>query len=659
MPIIKVPPVHKFGIISQRRHQDFQQKYLEIATDRPCEEPRKPPEVTEEFINQFNAAKKPEEREHFLDLAEKFIIRSKRRAGYSCMGSGEYVDLPKAWTELILLAQCKGKIQEDALDVLLASLDHAPLEAEQCPVLFFLAESVLYRICCDAIQKPYLYSSEVKLSKLGSLTLLRLYWFHMSGQLSCPDDNKKRLYTYLQAIPACEETYQPYPNVLSALHLMLKAGEMVCGALVTRNSHIENKECTLMEGSSIGKSEPSSIRSVKSKDEGTESGMSRLLWHSLLAWFCVRSSSPNLDDVLRHLPAFKEELFNDNWLDSILALFVLGEAAKVNACCLQVLLDLMGAVIPNTDFLQSQGDDCLPDLTSWPWEIIYFYSSVLADICVSAHTSEIQKYALIGFNNESSSTIYNNEAQDTSLCGLLRHRIPSFNKSDPLFWTIRYSGLYNLVKVCNHLRGDVNREGLRNAAWKAIHKQESNEEDFRVLAAVKVAEAEINGPANPFISPSDRPPLTPCCSQHVGWRLTNGLSKLFLPPIVPHIRLPKIPVPRPTPTDRSKTKKDSKEKKEPRTSLRQEMVPPAAASTPSRDRADVYLRMILESQWIRHTEIQMKQEEELWKKELLEKQRKEDERFIEIMKQREEKLKKGTKPYELLAATYTEKKLEL
>lgn len=45
---------------------------------------------------------------------------SQRRAGLRNCGTGPYVNLPMAWTELAQLAQCKGKIQEgisnDALD---------------------------------------------------------------------------------------------------------------------------------------------------------------------------------------------------------------------------------------------------------------------------------------------------------------------------------------------------------------------------------------------------------------------------------------------------------------------------------------------------------------------------------------------------------------
>lgn len=54
----------------------------------------------------------------------------------------------------------------EALNMLYASLDHVSFDCDQLPTLFFLAESVLYRLCCDAFKKEYLYSVEIKLVKV-------------------------------------------------------------------------------------------------------------------------------------------------------------------------------------------------------------------------------------------------------------------------------------------------------------------------------------------------------------------------------------------------------------------------------------------------------------------------------------------------------------
>lgn len=50
--------------------------------------------------------------------------------------------------------------------MLYASLDRASFDYGHLPTLFFVAESVLYRLCCDAFQKTYLHSVETKLIKV-------------------------------------------------------------------------------------------------------------------------------------------------------------------------------------------------------------------------------------------------------------------------------------------------------------------------------------------------------------------------------------------------------------------------------------------------------------------------------------------------------------
>ncbi|EMP39923.1 hypothetical protein UY3_02875, partial [Chelonia mydas] len=82
---------------------------------------RNPLEITEKFIQKFNDATNPQDKEDLLELAKKMLARCKRRSGLGTLGSGKHVDLPVAWAEAIILAQCKGEIQEEA--------------APQCPIL--------------------------------------------------------------------------------------------------------------------------------------------------------------------------------------------------------------------------------------------------------------------------------------------------------------------------------------------------------------------------------------------------------------------------------------------------------------------------------------------------------------------------------------------
>lgn len=85
----------------------------------------------------------------------------------------------------------------ECLDILLISLDQSPTSSENIPVLFFLAESVLYSLRTDVIYEQFLGSSEVKLLLIGQRVFVRLFFHHMCGQMMEFVDLKCRLHTYL------------------------------------------------------------------------------------------------------------------------------------------------------------------------------------------------------------------------------------------------------------------------------------------------------------------------------------------------------------------------------------------------------------------------------------------------------------------------------
>ena len=67
----------------------------------------------------------------------------------------------------------------EALNMLYASLDHASFDGDHLPALFFVAESVLYRLCCDAFRKAYLYSVEIQLAKVHFKVILMCFNCYM------------------------------------------------------------------------------------------------------------------------------------------------------------------------------------------------------------------------------------------------------------------------------------------------------------------------------------------------------------------------------------------------------------------------------------------------------------------------------------------------
>lgn len=81
--------------------------------------------------------------------------------------------------ELLIASVFCFLFNSEALEILLSSLDHAPIEPEHAPVLFFIAESILHMLCYDAVQKPYLFLCEIRLAKVCQ-TLKSINW-------QCPD----------------------------------------------------------------------------------------------------------------------------------------------------------------------------------------------------------------------------------------------------------------------------------------------------------------------------------------------------------------------------------------------------------------------------------------------------------------------------------------
>uniref|UniRef100_A0A7M4EDZ7 Transmembrane protein 232 n=1 Tax=Crocodylus porosus TaxID=8502 RepID=A0A7M4EDZ7_CROPO len=392
------------------------------------------------------------------------------RLGINMLNSGKHVDLMRGWTEALILVHCSGKIQEEALDLLLVSLDQAPIHLEHIPVLLSIAETVLFRLSLDVAWECYLYSTEVKFSKV---TVLLKVFIKISY-------NIHQIIFHAIAFSLCELRYSSFPNLFLAVNFMRESGETICGAMVLSES---------LSGSDVsleGRQDQTLL--VQLEVEQKEFKIQSFLWHCLVVWVCVNNNSSQLDEVLQHLLLRKEELCQKNWLASILGLLVLGEAAKLNLSCLKVLMDLVRDFISSSMSLQKQRS--ITYLPSWPWEICYMYICVLRDICLSANTSDLQKTAFLGFCDCKKTSEHPNELRGASFFDLLQYNL-SQTPADDLFWVIRYGLVHNLVMMCSELSGDVSREELRNTMWKALQKQKNSIKDDRILTAVTVAEVCI------------------------------------------------------------------------------------------------------------------------------------------------------------------------
>ncbi|XP_053081575.1 transmembrane protein 232 isoform X3 [Acinonyx jubatus] len=568
MPVNKSPMISKLAVISSSYHEKLLTLNFQNLRKRRSNKSKPSFSITKEFILRFNETKNPKEKEELLDLARKNILRCKRKLGLKTLGSGKHVHLPTAWTEVIYLAQCKGEIQDEALNMLYASLDHASFDYDHLPALFFVAESVLYRLCCDAFQKAYLYSIEIKLAK--------------------------------EHLP------------------------------VNQGGHEVN----------------------------------HLLWHCVAAWSCVQKNSPRLNKVLEHLIFHKMQLQKKCWLDSTLALLVLGEAAKLNMACLKALMELMRDFLLSVMSVQNQvtEESCKVDDVSWAWNVVYIYTTILAEICLYAATSNLRKTAFIGFcvcTRSQKDILLMDKSEEppklkeASILGLLDYFSSKMSDNcNPVIWIGYYGLVYNLVKMSWELRGDDEQDGFRNKILQTLQKTKDHEKDRRIHNAVNIAQAEVNDPTDPFTNYSAKVSSNvgdEIFSKYIGWRIATALSKLLFPSIDAYVLPLKKPL---TKQDQMKylNKKDSVKRRVVHVTIREH---PSLSELPMFSypdfftRADEELARIIDHHWQEELKIRRKEDAICEAQECKDKELEEKNHFREIMKRREEKLHKQTKPYEL------------
>uniref|UniRef100_A0A8C6CI78 Transmembrane protein 232 n=1 Tax=Moschus moschiferus TaxID=68415 RepID=A0A8C6CI78_MOSMO len=602
--------------------------------------------ITREFILRFNQTKNPKEKEELLDIARKNIIKCKRKLGLRTLGMGRHVHLPAAWTEVVCLAQCRGEVQDEALNMLYASLDHAAFDCDHLPALFFVAESVLYRLCCDAFQKAYLYSVEIKLAKIGYLVFLRLFIHFLHGHLENFKQHLLRLQPYLYALSCSKELYCMYPNISSNVQCILKIMEVICKRDLPSESILSPVK---------DKNTDSGMEHLQLSQKGYE--ISHLLWHCVSAWTCVQKNSPQLNKVLEHLTSHKAQLQKKCWLDSALALLVLGEAARLNIACLKAFMDLMRDFLLSIMSVQDQVRVYYD--FSWAQNVVSIYIKILAEICLYAANSVLGKTALIGFCDCKSSqkdillvdkSQEKPELRETSISGLLEYF--SSETSDcchQVKWAGRYGLLYNLVKMSWELRGDKEQDGLRNKIWQMLQKTKDREKDGRVRNAVNIAQAEINDPTDPFTSYSTKVSSNTgdeSFCKYIGWRIASVLSKLFFPSVDACVLPLKRPLMKRYQRKGVNKTQDSVKKRVLRFTVREYSSVAEAPLFPYPDfftRADRELARIIDH----HQKMRQKEDAICEAEEREDAELQEQDRLREIMKRRGEKLHKQTKPYEL------------
>ncbi|XP_076467491.1 uncharacterized protein LOC143298525 [Babylonia areolata] len=371
MPITRVPVVHKFGIISHSQRLELQERLLKqtylqsVKSKHTHVSQRNPLEIKEEFIQRYNNAITLEEKDRYEEMARKMLERAKRRAGVRNQGSGHHVNLPLAWTELAQIANCRGHIKEECLDVLITSLDMSPLAKYHIPALFYLAETMLYWLRTESIHQPYLRTEEIKVLRMGQLVFQRLFYHHMAGQLQGHTEFKNRLYTYTDGLAECQEAYNPYPNALLSLRFIIEVAKIILADAVVEPGEVkegdhlpsapkhdmDRLETTTREMYEQEQRDTDNHSSHSGAISSSVHDLSPTLWHALDVWRCTHSLSGGFREALKALAHCGLGLASETWVDGMIALHILAETAKSNMAAMKVLHRLAQGVKTTEDLI--------------------------------------------------------------------------------------------------------------------------------------------------------------------------------------------------------------------------------------------------------------------------------------------------------------------
>lgn len=132
-----------------------------------------------------------------------------------------------------------------------------------------------------------------------------------------------------------------------------------------------------------------------------------------------RKSTPELlDKIINNLiNSTSIDINQYNWIDCSLALYIIGECAKLNLKALNLFLNMSKGY----EDLEDQSTYFTPEfsprksrsgLENWMCEIACVYADILADICVNASHSSIKRKALLGSHNDAAE-IFNNKKPET------------------------------------------------------------------------------------------------------------------------------------------------------------------------------------------------------------------------------------------------------
>jgi hypothetical protein len=371
MPVVRVPVVHRFGIVSVSRAEQLLREGQRNNTDehpttsRPVVKNTAPTKISQSFIEKYNKASDTE-RGKLDRIVQRTFLQAKYKAGlHRSQGGGvrggtreqqqgDEGRVCDAWLELILLCQCYGPHQEDVLLVLALSLNHAPLSSIHIPSLLYMC-GLCYQWLKSDVSVSHttgqLRTGELLLLRILYLISLRLYYHQIAGTLKdvCTREDIRQLKFDLQGFESRECVYRNFPEALLHWKVALEVGQVV----VERNSPVVVRDPTdpsTLSPLHPSPSKPSSSQNTSTVGEEERGGGGRevggegrgvfpVLRDSLEIWRAVRGGG-RLEQAIGRLAASPAEFTVDNWMESLLGINILCLGSQLSLPVLTLLHSL-------------------------------------------------------------------------------------------------------------------------------------------------------------------------------------------------------------------------------------------------------------------------------------------------------------------------------
>ncbi len=119
----------------------------------------------------------------------------------------------------------------------------------------------------------------------------------------------------LTGLLKCETRYQEFPNMLFAVHLMLRVGEDLCALKHTNDSSVQVWRLGQLYNKRSAEwfTEGKSLLDWQVSVEAQEHGVNQILWYCLLSYHCVQNNGTRLSQVIKQLMLLQAKLQHDNW----------------------------------------------------------------------------------------------------------------------------------------------------------------------------------------------------------------------------------------------------------------------------------------------------------------------------------------------------------